>query len=446
MGVKAARGVIWAAGMLSLAMLQGCAASLLRPLSPDHGDARLDFPLSVRTLNPDHRFVQVPAAAIAARLTRQYPDQPLDILALSGGGAGGAFGAGALVGLTRTSQRPQFAVVTGVSTGALIAPYAFLGAGWDRELTAAYTSGAGAHILRSRGLAALFGSSAFSGAPLQQLVDRYLTDDMLRAVAREARKGRLLLVATTNVDTGEPVVWDLGAIAMRGGRDARTLFRDVLVASASVPGVFPPVRIDNELHVDGGVTMPFFIAPLTAGANVYILIDGNLNEPARATPERATAILSRSVAAGMSRMLRTTLQLTAADADRESAHVDYAAIPLGYPYRSAFDFSAAAARPLFDYASECARTGHLWTTFTHEARAAPLPESTTVAAAADPGVSAGTERSAIAEPNATTERSESDALETGDASPASLPVIDVVAQATVQCPADDTLIERFAVR
>ncbi len=437
MDSRAVRGAIWAAGMVSLALLQGCASSLLRP--PPHaaqGDAVLDFPLSVRTLNADHRFSQVPAAALAARLTRRNPDRALDILALSGGGAGGAFGAGALVGLTRTGERPQFAVVTGVSTGALIAPYAFLGASWDDQLTAAYSTGAGAHILQSRGLAALFGSSAFSGVPLQQLVERYLTDDMLRAVAREARKGRLLLVATTNVDTGEPVVWDLGAIAMHGGRDARRLFRDVLVASASVPGIFPPVNIDDELHVDGGVTLPFFIAPLPTGANVYILIDGNLNEPARPTRARTSVILSRSVSAGLSRMLRTTLQLTAADADRENAHVDYAAIPLAYPYRSPFDFSAAAAQPLFLYASECARTGRLWTAFTHEARGEPTPESARSRLAA----STVTESDDAAEPAATPETAAD-----GDTA-SSLPVVDVVANASVRCPAEDTLIERFAVR
>jgi predicted acylesterase/phospholipase RssA len=112
----------------------------------------------------------------------------------------------------------------------------------------------------------------YRGAPLRQLVDAYVSDEMIYAVAREADKGRLLLAATTDVATGEPIMWDLGAIARNGGADARTLFRDVLVASASIPGMFPPVMIrvredaatHDEAHVDGAATMPFFVPPAFA--------------------------------------------------------------------------------------------------------------------------------------------------------------------------------------
>jgi predicted acylesterase/phospholipase RssA len=387
-----------------------------------------DVPLSVRTLGADHRFTQIASPELAAHLSRLRPDRPLEILALSGGGAGGAFGAGALVGMTHSGERPEFAVVTGVSTGALIAPYAFLGADWDEELTKAYSTGAGAHILQSRGLGVVFGSSAFRGAPLEELVDKHLTPEMLRAVAGEARKGRLLLVATTNVNTGEPVLWDLGAIAMHGGSDARALFRKILVASASVPGVFPPVEIDGEMHVDGGVTLPFFIAPAPPGADIYVLIDGRLNEPVRPTRARASAILSRSVSAGLSRMLRTSLKLTAAEADHGDMRVDYSAIPAAYPYRSAFDFSAAAAQPLFKYGYDCARTGRLWTAFGQ----AVVPTVATPEAAA------------LSAPNALGAATETSSINAS--APPSLPVINVVAHATLQCPADDALIERFAVR
>jgi len=273
-------------------------------------------------------------------------------------------------------------VVTGVSAGALIAPYAFLGPAWDHQLTEIYTSGTGQHVLQSRGLGAIFGSSMYSGTPLKELVDRYATDALIEAIALEASKGRLLLVATTDVNTGEPVVWDLGAIAMHGGSSARTLFRDVLVASASVPGLFPPVIIRvpeddaqrSETHVDGGVTLPFFIVPSpvditgesidrSRGAKLYVLIDGQLGEQPRATRLRAANIMSRSVAAGLNRMLRTTLELTAATAEQRGIALDYSAIPASYPYHGALDFSAATVRPLFQYAYECARSGRLWTAF-----------------------------------------------------------------------------------
>jgi outer membrane scaffolding protein for murein synthesis (MipA/OmpV family) len=199
------------------------------------------------------------------RVRALHGGETLNILAMSAGGADGAFGAGALVGLTRSGSRPQFAIVTGVSAGALIAPYAFLGPAWDSQLVEIYTTGRAEHLLQPRGLGALFGS-VNRGRPLKELVDRYTTDALIQAVAREAAAGRLLLIVTTDVETGEPVVWDLGSIAMNGGANARTLFRDVLVASASVPGKLPPVIIrvheqntmTEEAHVDGIVSVPFF--------------------------------------------------------------------------------------------------------------------------------------------------------------------------------------------
>jgi Patatin-like phospholipase len=379
---------LWAWSIVVLA-LQGC-VSLSSRNSPLLGDAEpaTGSPMSIRTLDADGRFEQLSSQEIAGRIREHNPEGPINILALSGGGAGGAFGAGAIVGMTESGQRPQFAVVTGVSAGALIAPYAFLGSAWDRQLAQIYAGGSGEHVLQSRGLGVIFGSSAYRGTPLEELVDRYATDTVIRAIAAEAGKGRLLLVATTDVNTGEPVVWDLGAIAMHGGRGARALFRDVLVASASVPGIFPPIVLRvpedggprNETHVDGGVTLPFFIAPSTAdlseggadqgrdadqtrSAKIYVLIDGQLGEQPRATRLRATSIVSRSVEAGLNRMMRTTLELTAATAEQRGVALDYSAIPVSYPYRGAFDFKAAAVQPLYRFAYECARTGRLWTAF-----------------------------------------------------------------------------------
>jgi hypothetical protein len=162
----------------------------------------------------------------------------------------------------------------------------------------------------------------------------------------------------------------------------------VLVASASGPGLFPPIIIRvpddggqrNETHVDGGVTLPFFVVPSPAdmpgdsidqtddraqarGARLYVLIDGQLGEQPRATRLRTSTIMSRSVSASLNRMMRTTLELTAATAEQRGIALDYSAIPISYPYHGALDFSAATVRPLFQYAYECARTGRLWTAF-----------------------------------------------------------------------------------
>ena len=225
--------------------------------------------MGVRTLAADGGFEVLPSSVVGQRLEAQRSDQPLSILALSGGGATGAFGAGALVGLARIGSRPEFSVVTGVSSGALVAPFAFLGPAWDLEMTAIYTEGVTRGLMQRRLLGAIFGSSAYSGAPLRHLIERYADDEMIAAIAREAARGRLLLVATTDFATGEPVVWDLASVALNGGSDAKRLFNNILLASASVPGMFPPVAIRfrahggvrEEVHVDGGVTVPFFIAP-----------------------------------------------------------------------------------------------------------------------------------------------------------------------------------------
>jgi predicted acylesterase/phospholipase RssA len=362
--------------IVGLLTLQGCAHTAIREPTSSQGDA----PNSIRTLGPDQRFTTLASQTVAGRVRAQRAGQAVSILALSGGGADGAFGAGALVGLTRSTSRPQFSVVTGVSTGALIAPYAFLGSDWDDELLEVYTSGRAEHLLKSRGLGALFGSSVYSGTPLKELVDRYATDALIQAVAHEASTGRLLLVATTDVSTGEPVIWDLGSIAMNGGANARALFRDVLVASASVPGLFPPVVIRvqeqqalyDEVHVDGMIAVPFFVPlafveptrdagePSHATA-VYVIVDGRLSESPASIRLRTRSILSRSVSAGLNHMLRTTLELTATDAELKGAQFQFAAIPGDYPQLNAFDFRTPSMRSLFQFGYKCAQAGRLWT-------------------------------------------------------------------------------------
>ncbi len=361
---------------VGLLTLQGCARVAVREPTLAQGEA----PNAIRTLGPDQRFSTLSSQNVAQRLREQHAGRPVNILALSGGGADGAFGAGALVGLTRSASRPQFSVVTGVSAGALIAPYAFLGPEWDDQLAEVYTSGHAEHLLQSRGLAALFGSSMYSGTPLKALVDRYATDALIQAVAREASSGRLLLVATTDVSTGEPVIWDLGSIAMNGGAGAKALFRDVLVASASVPGLFPPVVIRvqeqqalyDEVHVDGTTTVPFFV-PLafvkstgeardpSQGTAVYVIVDGQLSEQPAAIRLRTSTILSRSVSTGLNHMLRTTLELTATDVELKGAQFRFAAIPVAYPQLDSFDFRTPTMRSLFKYGYRCAQAGRLWT-------------------------------------------------------------------------------------
>ena len=363
-----------------LLMLEGCAGLALGE-SKSSVDVRqpAERLMTFRTLGSDQQFSELSSVTATEQLRAMRAGKPLTVLALSGGGAGGAFGAGAVAGLTRTGMRPEFDVVTGVSAGALVAPYAFLGPSWDAQLLDAFTGVAGENLLQSRGLGVIFGSSVYSGRPLRQLVDAYVTDEMIRAVARESAKGRLLLVATTDVASGESVVWDLGAIAKNGGSSARALICDVLVASASVPGMFPPViirvaedgRNDDQAHVDGAATVPFFVPPAllqTAGkvrgtgrTAVFVIVDGSLSGGAQTTRLTARAILSRSIRVGLDHLLMTTLQLTAATAQLEGADLEYSSLPADYPLPDAFDFSARTRGPLFHYAYQCAESGRLWT-------------------------------------------------------------------------------------
>ena len=364
--------------LCGLLALGGCAAR--RASWASHSEDSGMSPETIRTMGPDQQFTELPLTTVAQRVRALHPEQPFNILALSGGGADGSFGAGALVGLTQSGTRPRFSAVTGVSAGALIAPFAFLGPDWDRQLTDAYTSGRAEHLLQSRGpLSVIYGSSAYRGSPLKQLVEDYLTDALVQALAHEAASGRLLMVATTNVDTGETVAWDLGSIAVNGGQHAKALLRDVLVASASIPGLFPPVIIRvqergrqfEEAHVDGSASAPFLVpailAQQTAGFDssprpsaVYVIVDGRLSEEPRPVELSFRAILSRSISVGMTHMMRTTLELTASRTEREGAHFEYAAIPATYQNLAPLDFRVSTMRRLFQYGYDCAQTGRFW--------------------------------------------------------------------------------------
>jgi hypothetical protein len=363
-----------------MALLAGCASlgpQLPTSTADEVESERLAF--GVRTLGANGEFELHSSDEVTRRLQAALGERPLSILALSSGGASGAFGAGALAGSTRDGTRPEFTVVTGVSSGALVAPFAFLGPSWDEEMTAIFTTGETDGLLQSRGLGAVFGSSVYSGEPLRRLIERYADDAMIAAIAAEAAKGRLLLVATTDFDSGEPVIWDLGSIALHGNKNAKPLIQTLLLASASVPGMLPPVIVRfrsqgmmrTETHVDGGVTLPFFIVPApqdlpqaaAAGPKstmVRVIIDGPLRNLPRRTHANALSIFSRSLSAGLSHVTRTELESTVEAVRRRGISFEYAAIPASYPLRGAFDFGPDAQRSLFEFAATCAAANRLW--------------------------------------------------------------------------------------
>jgi predicted patatin/cPLA2 family phospholipase len=191
-------------------------------------------------------------------------------LALSGGGDDGAFGAGLLVGWSQRGDRPQFAIVTGVSTGALSAPFAFLGSEYDPQLRSIYTETSAGDVFTPRNFMAAVADDAMAdSAPLRGRIASFVDYRMVQRIAEEYGKGRILLILTTNLDQGRSVIWNIGAIAASGHQLARTLIIDILLASAAVPGVFPPVMLNvtvdgkqyQEMHVDGGTVAQAFLYP-----------------------------------------------------------------------------------------------------------------------------------------------------------------------------------------
>lgn len=308
-----------------------------------------------------------------------------NILALSGGAAGGAYGAGVLTGLSKAGRRPDFAIVTGVSTGALIAPLAFLGSAWDERLTDAYVGGHAAELLSLRRLNSALGPSIFKGESLDRLVETFVDTEMVEAVAAEHLKGRRLLIATTNLDSQRAVVWDLGEIATRGGEDALKLFRTLLVASSSVPGIFPPKLIDvevdgrphQEMHVDGGVAAPLFLmpdallhwrnlGPRFRRGRVHVIVNTVLDPAPQSTPPGVASIMSRSFDTMLRFSYRQALSLAAGFCTRHNLPLSVASIPGSFEGFNLLKFETGLMKRIYDAGVEQAMVGTAWTSAVEE--------------------------------------------------------------------------------
>lgn len=364
-------------GIVMALALTAC-GTLDRPTGPLRiTDGTLVKAEDPRIRSNDQARLQAFTQEIAGRLR---PDHPTAILALSGGGANGAYGAGLLTGWSEHGDRPTFDVVTGVSTGALAAPFAFLGSDWDDELRHAYTSGGASNILSWRSFAAFLNPSLFSSQVLRKLVDDNVTPELLRAVAREHAKGRRLLVATTDLDSEQTVIWDMGLLASQGDENARELFKEVLVASASIPGVFPPVLIAGlqdddkvvlEMHVDGGVNTPFlaipedlmlWTRPRDAGrvGALYVIVNGQTGRNDGVTPGRLSGILSRTYDSMSKASLRTHLAITTAFAQRNGLDMSLSAIPDNVE-ASSLKFDQETMSAMFELGRQRGRGPDAWT-------------------------------------------------------------------------------------
>ncbi len=311
-------------------------------------------------------------------------------LALSGGGGDGAYGAGVLNGWSASGARPEFTLVSGVSTGALIAPFAFLGPAYDSYLTEFYTSGVAETLVAQPSLTnVLFGSGLFGDGRLRDLIGRYVTKDLLDAIAAEHAKGRRLLVVTTNLDSQRAVIWNMGAIAASEAPNRLELFRDVLAASASIPAVFPPQFIDvsagptqfQEMHVDGSVVTPVFTLPqslllrddklrTTGKGQIYVVINGRLEPDFEVTQDNTLAIVGRSFTTASRALSRAALAATYALARANNIGFNLTYVDEAAPkVPAAQGFNTAYMRALYQDGYDKGRTGQFWE---HTVRAAPI--------------------------------------------------------------------------
>lgn len=303
----------------------------------------------------------------------------LTILALSGGGVDGAYGVGVLNGWTKAGTRPKFDVVTGVSTGALMSVFAFLGPQYDGLLRDLYVNVEESDILKSRGIAGLFNDSILDNAPLKRQIEQHMTPELLSAVAAEHAKGRRLYVATTNLDSKKLVVWDMGLLA-GGGAEGRTnslqLFQKILRASAAIPVLFPPVYIKpkrgvqlRQAHVDGGVKAPVLISDFlfetkANSRQLYVVINGSLalEDAFEAVSPNLQDLATKSVSALTRELTQQVVYRGYVRAQNSGTEFKLTAIPDNVkPPASALEFDKSYLKRIYDIGfSSVQKPGFWW--------------------------------------------------------------------------------------
>jgi hypothetical protein len=379
--------------MVCACLLGGCAGVVRNPLPPElAGEASVVGMKDIRAWGGEPSPVFQADLVESIRQARAIdprgvvgPDGYVNVLAISGGGADGAFGAGLLCGWTQAGNRPKFKLVTGISTGALIAPFAFAGPQYDHILKKFYTSLSTPDIYTPRPLLALLqGTDALSDtAPLARLLEQIVDEKLLAAIAQSHQQGRRLYIGTTNLDAGRLMVWNMGAIAAHGGPEALDLFRKVMRASASIPVAFPPVYINvdangkryDEMHVDGGAsTQVFFygfmldIAAAIRDAGVaehppiriYIIRNGQIKAYWQNVRPRLLPIASRSVSDLLFTQGVGDLYRIYTIATRDGIDFKLASIPEDYESKAKEAFDRVAMTRLFDTAFNMAKNGYPW--------------------------------------------------------------------------------------
>ena len=319
------------------------------------------------------------------QLKAQYPStygKRHNYIAISGGGQRGAFGAGLLYGWSETGERPEFTMVTGVSTGALIAPFVFLGSEYDYVIKELYTSYSTLDIIKPRStLNTLLGDAATDSTPLREKLEKYIDEKIMAAIAAEYKKGRVLDIVTTNLDAGRPVAWNIGRIAASESPDALQLIRDVMLASASLPAAFPPVMFDveangkryDELHVDGGATSVLYLYPIgldwkkltdrlevKGKPNVYIIRNGIWQSSWESVDRNTIAIALRSMDSLMSSAVLGDAYRIYLATQRDGINYNLAYMPESFDEEYNEPFDKAYMTKLFNLGHQMAKDGYKW--------------------------------------------------------------------------------------
>jgi len=315
-------------------------------------------------------------------------------LAISGGGDNGAFAAGLLLGWTEAGDRPEFTTVTGVSAGALIAPFAFLGPEYDHVLKEVSVKLTADEVFQKRRtLRGLRSDAMASTEPLQRLIETYVDEEVMEEIAAAHREGRMLNIGTANLDALRPVVWRIGPIANSGHPRSLELIRKILLASASVPGAFPPVLIDvevgeekfDELHVDGGTASQVFLYPpgldwdvfleklqVPGRPRVYVIRNSRIEPEYEQVRNKLFPIARRS----LSSLIRTQgigdLYRIYLGACRDGLDFNLAYIPSDFDEPSDQEFDSDYMKKLFDMAYEQAKDGYDWVNMPPELKTAPI--------------------------------------------------------------------------
>jgi predicted acylesterase/phospholipase RssA len=375
----------------ALLLVQGCATSRL-PAVPSELTSKAEIPgmpgvryaaggdmselskIATDSLRREQAFL--------AKQGRKGSLPPAVFLAISGGGDNGAYTAGLLNGWTAAGTRPEFKLVTGISTGALIAPFAFLGAKYDATLKHVYTTTSPKDVLDPRNFfTGVLGDAMADNAPLWKLTRQTVNEGLLKEIAAEYEKGRFLLIATGDLDARRPIIWDMGKIASYGSPEALDLFVSVMIASASIPAAFPPVLIDveadgkhyQEMHVDGGVMAQVFAYPAAIRAEdvsaatgttrerkLYVIRNARQDAEWAQVERKTMSIAGRAVASLIHTQGIGDLYRIYATAQRDGVDFNLTFIPPTFNAPHKEEFDNEYMRKLYDVGYDFAVKGLPW--------------------------------------------------------------------------------------